>query len=532
MQKKFNVTAVCIPDLHYMVKLDKRLEEIKILIDTGKYFTINCARQYGKTTTLLALKKYLQNDYYIISMDFQAFGSEQFKNETIFAKSFARTFLRILKKNSLSNICIEAIEQLNNDIKEYGDDFMLQILFENLSNICDKADKSIILIIDEVDSATNNQVFLDFLSQLRFYYIQRTTQATFQSVILSSVYDIKNLKRKLEPNENPKENSPWNIASDFTIDMSLSKDGIADMLMEYEMDYHTGMNIEKIASLLYDYTSGYPFLVSRLCQLLDENSSIQKKFGSKQAIWTEHGFMEANRILTTEKNTLFESIIGKIIQYPELSDILQDKIFNGQTIVYTATNSIIDLATMFGIIKNVDGVVVPANKIFAKVLSDYFLSLSEVKKSDLYKTSLQNKNQFITNGKLNMKSILEKFMIHFNDLYGQEGERFLEEKARKYLLLYLRPIINGTGHYSMEAVTSSNTRTDLIVYYNEDFFIIEMKIWKGNKMHKEAEQQLLGYMKDYHINEGYLVTFNFNKTKKSGIKEVKIANKILIETFI
>ena len=65
--------------------------------------------------------------------------------------------------------------------------------------------------------------------------------------------------------------------------MSLSKDGIADMLMEYEMDYQTGMNIEKIASLLYDYTSGYPFLVSKLCQLLDENTSIQKKFKNKQA---------------------------------------------------------------------------------------------------------------------------------------------------------------------------------------------------------------------------------------------------------
>ena len=34
-----------------------------------------------------------------------------------------------------------------------------------------KADKGIVLIIDEVDSATNNQVFLDFLAQLRDGYI-------------------------------------------------------------------------------------------------------------------------------------------------------------------------------------------------------------------------------------------------------------------------------------------------------------------------------------------------------------------------
>lgn len=43
-----------------------------------------------------------------------------------------------------------------------------------------------VLIIDEVDSATNIQMFWDFLSQLRDKYIARDTEgiATFQSVIL------------------------------------------------------------------------------------------------------------------------------------------------------------------------------------------------------------------------------------------------------------------------------------------------------------------------------------------------------------
>lgn len=54
MAKVFNITADCKPGQHYMVNLDKRLEEIKKLIDAGQYFTINRARQYGKTTTLRA----------------------------------------------------------------------------------------------------------------------------------------------------------------------------------------------------------------------------------------------------------------------------------------------------------------------------------------------------------------------------------------------------------------------------------------------------------------------------------------------
>ena len=45
--KKFNTTAVCIPEKHYMVDLSERVNEIKKLVDDGKYFTINRARQYG-----------------------------------------------------------------------------------------------------------------------------------------------------------------------------------------------------------------------------------------------------------------------------------------------------------------------------------------------------------------------------------------------------------------------------------------------------------------------------------------------------
>lgn len=70
MAKSFNVTADCKPDEHYMVNLRQRLSEIKELIDAGKYFTINRARQYGKTTTLRALDRYLKSDYYVVFMDF------------------------------------------------------------------------------------------------------------------------------------------------------------------------------------------------------------------------------------------------------------------------------------------------------------------------------------------------------------------------------------------------------------------------------------------------------------------------------
>ncbi|WP_315971117.1 hypothetical protein [Clostridium botulinum] len=93
----------------------------------------------------------------------------------------------------------------------------------------------IILIIDEVDKNSSNRLFLSFLGMLRLLYLSREQDLgiTFKSVILSGVYDIKNLKLKVRDNSEIRYNSPWNIAVNFNIDMSFSEMEIGTMLKEY-----------------------------------------------------------------------------------------------------------------------------------------------------------------------------------------------------------------------------------------------------------------------------------------------------------
>lgn len=100
--------------------------------------------------------------------------------------------------------------------------------------------------------------------------MERDEVPTFQSVILAGVHDIKSLKGKITAGGSEKMGSPWNIAADFLVELSFSPEDIYGMLSEYEADHNTGMDIRAIAELIYDYTSGYPFLVSRICKLLDE----------------------------------------------------------------------------------------------------------------------------------------------------------------------------------------------------------------------------------------------------------------------
>lgn len=528
----FNTTGACNPQEHYMVDIRQRLEKIKKLVDAGEYFTINRARQYGKTTTIRALTEYLKKAYIVISLDFQRMSNAEFAEEHIFSSAFAAYFLRTVanKRNPVLGLDKTALDRLE---RVSGEEplFSLGKLFTLLSELCDTAERPIVLIIDEIDSAANNQVFLDFLAQLRSYYLDRENSPTFQSVILAGVYDVKNIKRRFRPDEAHKMNSPWNIAADFKVDMSFSRADIAGMLQEYEMDHNTGMDVGEMADLIFDYTSGYPFLVSRICKLMDEDMADRGYLPENTAVWTKAGFLGAVKLLLSEKNMLFESLVAKLTDFPELKEILYALLFRGKEIPYNALNQSIETAEMFGFIKNTDGRVAIANRIFETVLYNLFLS-EEVVGSRIYDSALQDRNQFIVGGRLNMKLVLEKFVEAFDYLYSDKNERFLEEVGRKYFMLFLKPIINGTGNSYVESRTRNMKRTDIIVDYLGEQFVVELKIWSGPQYHAAGEEQVAEYLDYYHLKTGYMLIFNFNKKKKIGVNEVRYGDKLLVEAVV
>lgn len=140
------------------------------------------------------------------------------------------------------------------------------------------------------------------------------------------------------------------------------------------------------------------------------------------------------------------------------------------------------------------------------------------------------KNQFIQKGYLDI--VMKKFSQYYTELYRETDERFVEKQGRKLFLLFLKPIINGTGNFYVEAETRNETRTDIVVDYMGKQFIIELKIWKGEKYNADGEKQLIDYLNLYHLDRGYLLTFNFNKNKQAGIKEVFIQDKRILETIV
>ena len=133
-----------------------------------------------------------------------------------------------------------------------------------------------------------------------------------------------------------------------------------------------------------------------------------------------------------------------------------------------------------------------------------------------------------------LRLLMERFCIHFNEIYRPgHDDQFVEDNGRKIFLTYLRPIINGIGNYYCEAQTRDLTRTDIIIDYLGQQYIVELKIWRGQSFNERGEKQLAEYLERYNLQTGYMVSFCFNKTKQPGLQPpVELNGRTLIEAIV
>ena len=513
--KEFNTTGLCNPKKHYMVDISNKLDYIKKLVKKEKYFVINRPRQYGKTTILLALENNLKEEYLVISISFEGTDIDSFSTP----QNFCNLFIELVSE-SLDYID----EKLGGLFVSFSKDInSLTNLSRAISRFIKEINKEVILIIDEVDKSSDNQIFLDFLGMLRNKYLDREKGrgVTFKSVILAGVYDIKNLKLKLRPNEERKYNSPWNIAVPFNVDMSLSEEGIEGMLKEYKNDKNLNFDTLKAAKFIYFYTKGYPFLVSRICQIIDEDLG---------ASWNEENMIKAVKLLLDENNTLFDDLVKNIENNNKLQNLIESIVVDGKIVSFNLSNPIINLGVIFGILSKRDNKVSISNRIYEQYIYNYLSSKIEVSDNILEKYNF--KSDFIEGNGLNVEKILLRFQQFMKENYSKKDEEFLERQGRLLFLAFIKPIINGVGFDFKEVQISEEKRLDIVITYNSNKYIIELKIWHGEKYHERGLKQLSDYLDINGQDQGYLLIFNFNKDKEYKKEVINNDGKEIISVFV
>ncbi len=507
MKKEFNITGTCIKEEHYMVNISGKIKPIMELIEKGKYFIINKPRQYGKTTTFHEIWKCLEkaNDYLPIKLSFEGIGDEIFEDPKIFCPKFMGFLAESItvKKRGLSGIFTKYLNEINS----------FDSLGKAITNALKEINKKVVLLIDEVDKSSNNQLFLSFLGMLRDKYLKQKEGAdiSFYSVVLAGVYDVKTLKLKLSTEEEAKYNSPWNIAAEFKIDMTFNPDEIETMLQDYINCTSAKLDKKIISERIYFYTSGYPFLVSKLCKVIEED------LGKRD--WLVNDVDEAVKRLLKESNTNFDSIIQNIEKYNDLYKLVEKVILGNELIPFTISRPMINLGVVLGIFNQKNGFVTIHNKIYEEYLTQHIVvGLQERGFDNGISRNIISTSYIKPNGKLDLEKALLKFQEVIKEKYNKtdllKSDEFLENDLRLLFFVFIKPIINGIGFSFKEVQTSEEKRMDVVIIFRDEKFVVELKIWRGQEYHKQGIGQLKEYMQKEGVKKGYMIIMDKNKNKQ------------------
>ncbi len=509
MAKKFNIAGNCFHDEHYMADVSKKLEQTRKMIDEGEYFIINRPRQYGKTTTLYTLGDILKKtgEYLTFNISFEGISDKNFESETMLAPTFVKLLAKSVQSRDPDMAAalreyVPSIESLD-DLDNFITDFAL------------KTDKKLVVFIDEVDKSSNNQLFVSFLALLRNKYLDRSQNKTFHSVVLAGLHDVKTLKLKLRPDSEKKYNSPWNIAVDYEVDMNFSPDEIKPMLADYSTERGVTMDTQTIADRLFYFTSGYPYLVSKMCKIIDDKILPHKT----EQTWTEADVDAAFQlILQEERNANFDSLVKNLDDYPDLYELVFSIVIGGISKNFSSDDPAVNLGLIHGIFaRSPQGTIMIHNRIYRERIANMMLSKWETaniisKKNTLNFPNFRSQYLLPDNG-LNIEKIVINFQNFMREQQSDKDRDFLERNGRLIFLAFLKPIINGGGYEFKEPQISDERRLDVVVTYYQHKYVIELKLWYGEAANKEGLLQLADYLDRQSLDTGYLLIFDHSQKK-------------------
>jgi AAA-like domain len=509
MEKEFNVTGNCLPDRHYMADTSAKFKAIMRLVEQGKYFAINRPRQYGKTTMLFALTDALKknDDYVVFRLSFEGVGDVVFETE----EKFCEMFLDLLRIRAEQQKKTELEQAISVEISKTHS---FKLLSAAISNVVSASGRKVVVLIDEVDKSSNNQLFVSFLGILRDKYLERSDVPTFHSVVLAGVHDVKSLKLKIRPEDEKKLNSPWNISADFEVDMNLLPEEIRPMLEEYGRDRSVEVDAQAVAERLFYHTSGHPFLVSRLCKMFDEKMLSKKT----EQTWTVDDVDTAAHQLTQDSTVNFDDLYKNLDNNKELFDMTRDVSLNNRRLPFSPSHPMANLGILYGIFANRDGQLAIHNRIYQEIITNKMIFHSLIDNRgplERYDDAF-----WLPGNHLDIRKVMLKFQELMRDEQSKKDEGFLEREGRLLFLAFLKPVLNGHGYALKEPQISDEKRLDVFVAYHERRYVVELKLWYGQQAHENGLDQLTDYLGSMGLEEGYLLIFDHRKNKQWADKEV------------
>ena len=481
----FNTTGPVNPSDHYCLPPLERfsLEDVLILLQQKKYFILHAPRQTGKTSALLALMTYLndQGHYRCVYMNVEVGQS-------------ARENVEAAMTAILSELALRADIVLQDDfVTEHWSPILGKsgphaALGEVLTRWSAHDTRPLILLIDEIDALIGDTL-IAVLRQLRAGYTWRPERFP-QSVVLCGVRDIRDYRIHSSSEKTViTGGSAFNIKAKSLRLGDFSQAEMDALYLQHTQQTDQPFTPEALQQL-WHLSQGQPWLVNALAY--ETCFEIKAGRDRRQAITLEQ-VEQAKENLILRRETHLDQLADKL-QEERVQRVIEP-LLAGHDLAEGFKKDDVDYVYDLGLIKQELGNPIRlANPIYQEVIPrelgwDIQSGMSE-----------QQAWYIEPDGRLNMDKLLAAFQTFFREHSEHWVERFQYREAGPQLLMqaFLQRIVNGGGRIERE-YGLGRMRTDLLVIW----------FWPGGVQKVVIELKLLHKSLERTLAEGLEQTWNY-----------------------
>ncbi len=505
-KRVFEDSGAVDPGMSYHVELENvvntKKQDIKTMVDLGRYFSIFAPRQSGKTTFFEGFCSDLEKDtsYVAILLSFQDYKN---LNSQRFYQLIQRDIYGQLA-NRLADVDYARLDAMRAylDSHSISDHTSFRELFEELNRMVKL--KKIVIFIDEFDGIPIHELE-NFLTTLRELY-QRYKKQTDKALYSVGLVGIRNITKLIVGGV-----SPFNIAEQVKLPPFTLKN-VRDLYAQYTDETHQPFGVGAVKRV-FDETSGQPWLVNRLGTIL----TVDIKPETTKPI-TKKDVEKAIDILLYEENSHFDNITEKAKQYKES---FIDVVFNG--VEYIPGDEEQSLLLTHGLIKAEGKDVRISNPIYQKRFTRTFF------RDVAGKVDVSFRRYYLPDGGLNMERVLidfEKYIAQIGAAAFYSTNKPMEVTGKFQLTAWLYQFVSeGRGELYYESRTGLGIM-DIMLIYKHKKYIIETKVKRYPGTIDEALEQLIEkYLMPERVSHGYIVIFD----PKTRVGELCTPQKHIVE---
>ena len=217
---------------------------------------------------------------------------------------------------------------------------------------------------------------------------------------------------------------------------------------------------------------------------------------------------EAKEKIVRERGTHLDSLMERMKE-PRVRRVVEP-VMLGKDIIFDESEDDVRYVLDLGILKNVNGALVPSNPMYAEIIGRYLSwGTQERMKRVIPETP------WVRDDGLDMAGLMAAFQDFWRENADMNQAPFDYNEAYPHIVLqeFLQRVINGGGGIIREMALGKGA-LDLGVVFRKAKYAVEVKLkYNYEKNRDKSYDQVCRYMNHLGVSEGWLVVFDPDLTK-------------------